>query len=84
MQIFQGILGIIIGFLLIKYAYPVKQFTGPMSWAEKIFGMGGTSTAIKVIGILMVILSFLWMTGTLADVLRYWLSPYLGGSKASS
>lgn len=70
MQIIQGIIGIIIGFLMIKYAYPIRQFTGAIGWAEKVFGMGGTGSAIKAIGVLVIILSFLWMTGTLGDALQ--------------
>lgn len=69
MQIIQGTVGIILGFLAIKYAYQIKQFSGPIGWAEKVFGIGGTTTAVKVIGILVIIFSFLWMTGTLGDFL---------------
>jgi hypothetical protein len=80
MGIVYGIIGIVLGFLMIIYAYPIKRFTGPMGWAERIFGMGGTYTAIKVIGLLLIIASFLWMTGTLPEVLRAILSPFIPGS----
>jgi hypothetical protein len=80
MGIVYGMIGIVLGFLMIIYAYPIKRFTGPMGWAERIFGMGGTSTAIKVIGLLLIIASFLWMTGTLPEVLRAIFSPFIPGS----
>lgn len=84
MQYVYGILGIIIGFLMIMYAYPIKRFTGAMGWAEKIFGIGGTATAIKVFGVLVIILSFLWMTGTLGDVIRSTIGPLFGMKGAST
>ncbi len=82
MQYVQGIIGILLGLGMIMYAYPIKQFTGPIGWAERIFGMGGTSTAIKVTGIVIIIFSFLWMTGTLGEMLRAILSPYIGSKPA--
>ena len=78
MQFVQGVIGILIGFAFIKYAFTIKQWSGSMGWAEKIFGIGGTTSAIKVIGILIIIFSFLWMTGTLGDVLRSTLGPLFG------
>jgi hypothetical protein len=81
MQIFEGIIGIILGFLMIMYAYPIKQFTGSMSWAEKIFGIGGTASGIKFIGVLVIIGSFLWITGTLPDFLHWLLGRFFPGGQ---
>jgi hypothetical protein len=64
MRFFAAILGIIAGFVVVRYAHPIKQAVGSMEWAEKIFGMGGTTTALQVVGLLISICSFLSLTGT--------------------
>jgi hypothetical protein len=81
MQFVYGIIGMVLGLLMIMYAYPIKRFTGPMGWAERIFGIGGTSSAIKIIGVLVIIASFLWMTGTLPEIMRGIFSPFIPGGK---
>ncbi|OIO52870.1 hypothetical protein AUJ78_00730 [Candidatus Peregrinibacteria bacterium CG1_02_41_10] len=65
----KWILGIVIGFLILRYAYQIKNFSGNWDWAEKVFGAGGTHTAIKLVGILAIIFSVMAMTGGIRSFL---------------
>ena len=75
------ILAIIIGwplaFLIFKYRRPIKEFTGDIGFAEKIFGMGGTNTFIVILGILLLIGSLMYALGTLQSIIRAFLGPLL-------
>lgn len=70
MRYFLSFLGIIAGFAIVRYAYPIKQQVGSMEWAEKVFGEGGTTTALQVIGLFVAVCSFLSLTGTFDATLR--------------
>ncbi len=63
MNIFYAILGFILAFSLIKYRYYLYKTMGSWSFAEKIFGSGGTITAIVLIAFLVIICSFMLMFG---------------------
>ncbi len=67
------------GFGLILYTRPVVDFTGSFDFAERILGTGGTYNFLKVIGLLMIITSFMWMTGTLQPFLAGIFGPFLPG-----
>jgi len=60
-----GVCGIATGLLLLKYREQVKDFFGNIDFADDIFGQGGTWTLINILGILIPILSIMWMFGTL-------------------
>ena len=56
------------GLGLVVYTEPVKRFTGSFDFAEKWFSLGsrgGTYTFLKLLGVLVMIGTFLWLTGTL-------------------
>ena len=74
------LLGEIAGFLMIKYYFEIKQMTGSIPWAEKVFGSAGTYTLIKLIGVLIMIGSLLYLTGTLQDVMWMILGKFMPGS----
>ncbi len=67
-RIFWGISGIIVGFLMIYKNISLVNFTGKNSWAEKVFGSGGTFTFYKIIGILVIVIAFLYLTGGLNNI----------------
>ena len=71
MRIFWGLVGIAIGVLVLKYTYPLVNFFGKASWAEKYFsgGLGGTYFLFKLIGILIILFSALYMVGILDNLL---------------
>jgi len=74
-QILVGILGIPLGIIMLKYNKQVKDFVGDISWAEKHIGSGGTYFFLKMISLLISILSFLYMTGTLQGWLGSFFAP---------
>jgi len=57
------------GLGLIVYTEPVKRFTGSFSFAEKWFGSGGTYNFLKLIGIAIIVGTFLWLTGTIDRII---------------
>ncbi len=69
MKIFVLILGSVIAFLMLKYRTHVKNFTGDIGFAEKIFGIGGTHTFIVFLGILVFLFSLMYALGTLEVLL---------------
>jgi len=52
-----------LGFVI--YTKRVKDFTGSFDFAEKWFGAGGTYNFLKLLGLALMVGSFLWLTGTL-------------------
>ncbi|NCF74882.1 MAG: hypothetical protein GWO87_00115 [Xanthomonadaceae bacterium] len=77
-KIIFGSIGALIGFLLIKYSNSIRQNFGAIYSAEKYFGsFGGTRLMWKLIGFLIIFLSFLLMTGLLGKFMETILSPFI-------
>lgn len=53
-----------------KTPYIVDHMIGEVAWAEKYIGAGGTYTFFRVLGIVVSILAFMWITGDLPQWLR--------------
>ncbi len=68
-QIIYGFIGIIIGFFMTWKSRWFYEMIGEQAWAEKIFGSGRSETAYKMIGIAIIIVSFLIMTGLIKGAL---------------
>lgn len=68
------------GILMIVYTKKVVDFTGHFDFAERWFVSGGTYTFIKLLGLAMSILAFMWMTGGLESFLAGVLGPVIPGS----
>ena len=63
-RLFLGIIGFGIGFLLVRYANKIYTAFGAMDFAEKYFRFfGGTRLVIKLIGILIIFMAFLYIFG---------------------
>ena len=62
MRIFLGLIGVVLSILLIIYRGKVIHFMGPVAWAERHLGGGGTYTLFVLIGILGFIFSLMYMT----------------------
>lgn len=58
------------GILMVIYTDKIERFTGEIPFAEKYIGSGGTFTFLKLSGLLISILSFMWVTGGLQPLLR--------------
>ncbi len=52
-----------VGLAVMRYAEPIVRTFGRMDWAEKALGAGGTYTAWKLIGVLVIIVGFLYAIG---------------------
>ncbi|NCP67657.1 hypothetical protein GW756_05305 [bacterium] len=67
------------GILMIVYTKPVVDFTGRFDFAERWFLSGGTYTFVKLMGLAISILSFMWLTGGLQAFLQATLGPMIPG-----
>lgn len=75
MTIVQGLLAMILGFLVIVFRPQIKSFTGDIGFAERYLGPGGTWTFLLIIGLGLFIFGLMWSTGTLQE----FVSNTLGG-----
>ena len=70
MKFFIFILAVVIGcFLVIKTEWFIQNFC-TSSWAEQHLGTsGGTRLMYKLIGIGIILIAFLWLTGGLGSII---------------
>ena len=78
MRIFWGLIWLVIGFVLIKYSFQLVNTFGHIPWAEQHLGGGGTYTAYKIAGIIVMALALLYMFGGL-DRLVAPMGGFFGG-----
>lgn len=69
-RFFAILIGFPLAILILKYRRPIKEFTGDIGFAEKIFGMGGTNTFIIIFAILLFIGSLMYALGTFQGLLQ--------------
>ena len=81
MRIFGGIIGVMIGFLLIRYSITITEMFGRVGWAEQNLrgGLAGTYSLYRLVGLLFIILSLLYIFGGLGFLLNP-LAPIFGGA----
>ncbi len=65
MNIFWGIVGIVLAFYLVKYRRYIVDFTGAWGWAERFLGRGSSPTALVLCALFLFFLSLSLMTGHL-------------------
>lgn len=81
--IIGGIIAIVIGFFLAWKAYSVFKMVGRIPWAEKYFAsFGGTPGMIRILGIVIIIIAFFYMSGACDYFATEYLAQIFGGSKA--
>ncbi|MFH1508569.1 MAG: hypothetical protein ABIE68_00120 [bacterium] len=81
MRIVWGIIGILIGAAMIKWGEQIYNLVGQSATLEKYLGMfGGTRVAIRLIGGLLIMFSFLFMFGLLERMIGGCVSSVLPGS----
>ena len=78
MRYFIGTIGLIFGILLVWKTYALAQIFGSIPWAERNLGSGSTYMVIKLIGLLFVVLSFMYLFGLL-DILLFPFRNLFGG-----
>ena len=74
MRYFLGVLGIVFGILMVWKTYSLAQIFGNIPWAERNLGSGSTYMVIKLIGLLFIVLSFMYLFG----ILNILLFPFRG------
>lgn len=67
-----------IAYLMLRYRRNVKEFTGDIGFAERVFGMGGTNTFIIIFSILVFVGSLMYALGTLQTIFSTVLGPFFG------
>jgi len=74
-KILFGLIGFPSAFLLIIYRANIKQFSGDIGFAEKWFGSGGTYTLYILLGVFIFIITLMYVTGTLQNILYNTFGP---------
>jgi len=67
-----------LGIAIIVYSNKIGSWTGEINVAERIFGTNGTYLFIKLLGLAITILSFMWITGGLQEVLESLFKKFFG------
>ncbi len=82
MKFIWGIIGIIIGFLVIKYSMSITDTFGRVEWAERHLsgGLAGTYTLYRIAGLVIIILSLLYIFGGIGFITGP-LAPLFGGGQ---
>lgn len=76
-----GILGMALGAgMVIKTEAIVSNF-GRSAWAEEHIGGGGSYLFYKLIGIALIVISLMMMTGMLGEILLAFFGPLFGGMR---
>ena len=78
-RIIIGLIGVVIGFFMTWKAEKFAEAIGPMEWAEKLFGGSRSSTGYKVIGIIVILVSFAVMTNMIGGIITAILGPMFRG-----
>ena len=72
MKWFVSLIIIAVGCLMVIKTQWIYEFTGPIDWAEQ---HGGTHAFIKLLGVALILGTFLGVTGVLGN----WLTGFFGG-----
>lgn len=63
MNFLIGLLLIGLGVVILRYIRGAYEFVGSWVWAEKFFGIGGTVTALKLVGIVFIVFGAIYALG---------------------
>ena len=75
------IFGVGLGYVLIRYNAKMKEIVGSLDWVDKYLGAGGTYLFLKLVGLLLIVFSFLYAVGTLQDILGEALQMFVPGAR---
>ena len=78
MKFIWGLVGVAVGFLVVKYSFQITNMFGRIDWAEQ--HLSGTYTFYKIVGVIFIILSMLYMFGGI-NFLVGPLAPLFGGGQ---
>ncbi|MFC1809935.1 hypothetical protein ACFLZH_00360 [Patescibacteria group bacterium] len=74
-KVIFALIGFPLSFLFIIYRAKIKDFTGNIPFAEKYLGSGGTYTFILLLGVIIFIITLLYITDTLQTFMRTVFGP---------
>lgn len=63
MNFLIGLLVIGLGVVILKYIRQTYEFVGAWDWAERFFGIWGTITALKLLGLVFITIGSLYALG---------------------
>lgn len=82
LEIFGGIVVIVIGFFLTWKAYAVYRLTGSIAFAEQYFeNFGRTFGFYRFLGIIAIIIGLLYLSGACNYVIVHWVGALFGGGQ---
>ena len=73
-----GLLVVALGFFMVYRPSFFADFMGHQAWVEKIFQVYDDELAYKIIGVIIIFVGALIMTGLIWGVLGWLLSPIVG------
>ena len=65
------------GVLMVRYAFWLRNATGPQQWLENVTGAGTTMGMYKVFGVLIALLGIMTATGLGNGILAFFLTPFI-------
>lgn len=72
------LLGLPAFILLIKYRRNVGDFIGPVDFAERYLGGGGTYSLVVIIAFMVFVLSLMYAFGTFQEIFGGVATPFTG------
>lgn len=77
-RVLSILLGLPAALLLVKYRKQVGDMIGPVDFAERFFGSGGTYTFVLLLALATFILSLMYGLGTLQEIFSGSLGQIFG------
>ena len=79
MKYFAFIIGLVVGTWMVIQTEKILNWFGPVEWAEQKFGMyGGSRLFYKMLGLIIIIVSTMMVTGWAQDLIMAIFSPMAG------
>lgn len=80
MKILGGLILVAVGTLIIVYTEWLLKNFGRISWFEKKLGSsGGSRLGYKLVGLIVIFIGLLAMTGLISGFLKFLVSPLVRG-----
>ena len=77
LKIIAGLIGVVVGALMVWKPQKFLEMVGEQRWMIKIFGEGHATEGYKALGIIIVFVSALIMTGLVEGILLWFFSPMM-------
>lgn len=83
-RIIGGLLCVGIGFVIVWKTRKFIDAFGGIDWADRKFGGGGTALMYKMIGIIVILVGFLWLTNMWDAFLNATLGSLFGSRQPTT